>query len=112
MLITSPVNPQLKFARRVREGKEPNAIFVEGERFGSIDAGPEAEQRASVRRVQTGLAELAYSPGEISGEMTSQTREAIVAFQHDRKLPETGQVSDGLLTELAKMSGQSELTTP
>jgi TrmH family RNA methyltransferase len=33
MLITSPVNPQLKFARRVREGKEPNAIFVEGERL-------------------------------------------------------------------------------
>lgn len=33
MLITSPVNPQLKFARRVREGKEPDAIFVEGERL-------------------------------------------------------------------------------
>lgn len=33
MLITSPVNPQLKFARRVREGKEPQAIFVEGERL-------------------------------------------------------------------------------
>lgn len=33
MLITSPVNPQLKFARRVREGKEPAAIFVEGERL-------------------------------------------------------------------------------
>ena len=33
MLITSPVNPQLKFARRVREGKEPTAMFVEGERL-------------------------------------------------------------------------------
>ncbi len=33
MLITSPVNPQLKFARRVREGKESEAIFVEGERL-------------------------------------------------------------------------------
>lgn len=33
MLITSPVNPQLKFARRVREGKEADAIFVEGERL-------------------------------------------------------------------------------
>jgi RNA methyltransferase, TrmH family len=33
MLITSPVNPQLKFARRVREGKEPASIFVEGERL-------------------------------------------------------------------------------
>lgn len=33
MLITSPVNPQLKYARRVREGKESDAIFVEGERL-------------------------------------------------------------------------------
>ena len=33
MVISSPVNPQLKFARRVREGKEPEAIFIEGERL-------------------------------------------------------------------------------
>ncbi|MBS1812740.1 MAG: RNA methyltransferase [Acidobacteria bacterium] len=33
MIISSPVNPQLKFARRVREGKEPASIFVEGERL-------------------------------------------------------------------------------
>lgn len=33
MLITSPVNPQLKHARQVRDGHEPEAIFVEGERL-------------------------------------------------------------------------------
>ncbi len=33
MVISSPVNPQLKFARRVREGKEPEALFIEGERL-------------------------------------------------------------------------------
>src|SRR5438105_3558109 len=33
MLITSPVNPQLKHARQVRDGHEPDAIFVEGERL-------------------------------------------------------------------------------
>lgn len=102
---------------------EPSADLIEHIRYtrevaeaslftGSVDVGPEVEQRASIRRVQTGLAELAYSPGEISGEMTSQTREAIVAFQHDRKLPETGEISDDLLAELAKTSGQSELITP
>ena len=41
--------------------------------------------------------------------MTRQTRNAILAFQRDRQLPETGEISDGLLAELAKMSGQSEL---
>lgn len=33
MLITSPVNQQLKHARQVRDGHEPDAIFVEGERL-------------------------------------------------------------------------------
>lgn len=41
MIITSPVNPNLKFARRVREGKEPESIFVEGYRLCSecLDSG-------------------------------------------------------------------------
>ena len=60
--------------------------------------------------MQTGLAELAYSPGEINGELTRQTRKAIIAFQQDRKLPETGEITDDLVAELGKMSGQSELT--
>ncbi len=33
MLITSPANERLKHARRVREGREPDLIFVEGERL-------------------------------------------------------------------------------
>lgn len=33
MVITSPANERLKHARRVREGREPDLIFVEGERL-------------------------------------------------------------------------------
>ena len=33
MLITSPANERLKHARRVRDGREDNLIFVEGERL-------------------------------------------------------------------------------
>lgn len=33
MLITSPANERLKHARRVRDGREPGLIFVEGERL-------------------------------------------------------------------------------
>jgi TrmH family RNA methyltransferase len=33
MLITSPANERLKYARRVRDGREPGLIFVEGERL-------------------------------------------------------------------------------
>ena len=89
----------IRFTREVAEA----SLFT-----GSVDTGADAEQRASVRRVQTGLAELAYSPGEISGELSAETRAAILAFQRDRKLPETGLISDELLAELAKMSGQTD----
>jgi TrmH family RNA methyltransferase len=33
MVITSPSNERLKHARRVRDGREPGLIFVEGERL-------------------------------------------------------------------------------
>lgn len=33
MLLTSPANERLKHARRVRDGREPELIFVEGERL-------------------------------------------------------------------------------
>lgn len=92
----------IRFTREVAEA----SLFT-----GSVEASPDAELRAAVRRVQTGLAELAYSPGEINGELTSQTRDAIRAFERDRNLPQTGEISDALLAELSKMSGQSELAT-
>ena len=76
---------------------------------GSIKPDADAEGRARVRRVQTGLAELAYSPGEINGELSGATRKAIVAFQRDRRLPETGEITDEQIDELGKMTGQSEL---
>jgi peptidoglycan hydrolase-like protein with peptidoglycan-binding domain len=90
----------IRFTREVAEA----SLFT-----GTVDAAPDAEARANVRRVQTGLAELAYGPGEINGELTEATRRAIRAFQHDRNMPETGEITPELLTELAKLSGQSEL---
>jgi peptidoglycan hydrolase-like protein with peptidoglycan-binding domain len=99
---SSELADHIRFTREVAEA----SLFT-----GSIEVSPEAETRARVRRVQTGLAELAYSPGEINGEMTRQTRDAILAFQRDRNLPQTGEINDALVAELSKMSGQSELAT-
>ena len=92
----------IRFTRQVAEA----SLFT-----GTVEPSPDAEQRASVRRVQTGLAELAYSPGAVTGEMNDETRAAIRAFQRDRNMPETGEVSDQLIAELSKMSGQSDLAT-
>lgn len=92
----------IRFTREIAEA----SLFT-----GTIEPAPDAEARARVRRVQTGLAELAYSPGEINGELTGKTQSAIKAFQRDRQMPETGEITDSLLAELAKMSGQSEMVT-
>jgi peptidoglycan hydrolase-like protein with peptidoglycan-binding domain len=105
--VTGEATPELaEHIRYTREVAEA-ALFT-----GSVDASPDplADQRAAIRRVQTGLAELAYSPGPISGEMNGETEQAIRQFEHDRGLAETGQISDALMTELAKLSGQSGMT--
>jgi TrmH family RNA methyltransferase len=57
MIITSPANEKLKYARRVREGREPGWMFLEGDRLieAYLDAGgvggvafypPEPSERA------------------------------------------------------------------
>jgi hypothetical protein len=99
---TTDLAEHIRFTREVSEA----SLFT-----GTVAAAPDAEQRAAIRRVQTGLAELAYTPGEINGELTRETRDAIMAFQRDHKMPETGEVSDELIAELGKVSGQSETAT-
>jgi peptidoglycan hydrolase-like protein with peptidoglycan-binding domain len=100
---TSGLAEHIRYTREVAEA----SLFT-----GSIDPDPAAEARAMILRVQTGLSELAYNPGGVDGQLTEQTRSAIREFQRDRKMDETGEVSGELLTELAKMSGQSEMVTP
>jgi peptidoglycan hydrolase-like protein with peptidoglycan-binding domain len=65
---------------------------------------------AALRQVQTGLAELGYAPGEITGDLTSATIQAIIQFEKDRGLPRKGNVSSALLEEISKMSGDSAIS--
>ena len=103
MAITGEPSPGL--AEHIRFTRE----VAEASLFTGSAGTDEAEARARIRRVQTGLAELAYVPGEITGELTGQTAQAIRQFEHDRGMAQTGEVSEELLAELAKMSGQSEI---
>lgn len=96
---TTDLAEHIRFTREVSEA----SLFT-----GTVATAPDAEQRAAIRRVQTGLADLAYSPGAINGELTSETRNAIIAFQRDHQLPETGEVSDQLIAELAKVSSPTD----
>lgn len=62
---------------------------------------------ANVKAVQQVLADLGYSPGPVDGAMGDATARAISAFQHDRKIPETGRITPELLGELERITGRS-----
>lgn len=73
---------------------------------GSVEPAPDAEQRARLRRVQTALSDLAYLQDGVTGEMNGATQSAIRQFEHDHGMPETGIVTDALLAEISRVSGQ------
>jgi len=62
-----------------------------------------------IMQAQTGLSELGYLQTPPNGALGRETREAIRSFEHDRGLPETGEISPALLTELGKTSGITRL---
>ncbi len=58
-----------------------------------------------VAAVQRTLTEYGYGQLKPTGTVGTDTQAAIARFEHDRKLPVTGQVSDRLVRELAAMIG-------
>jgi peptidoglycan hydrolase-like protein with peptidoglycan-binding domain len=100
---SSDLAEHIRFTRQVAEA----SLFT-----GSIAAAPDAEVRAAIRRVQTGLEELGFSPGEINGELTRQTRDAIMAFQRAHKMPETGEIDNALVAELGRAAAEAGPATP
>ena len=89
----------LRYTQQVAAASEFTASVAE------LEKSP--GEAAALRQVQTGLAELGYAPGEITGDMTSATIQAIIQFEMDRGLPKNGAVSPELLAEISKMSGDS-----
>jgi peptidoglycan hydrolase-like protein with peptidoglycan-binding domain len=61
---------------------------------------------SNVKAVQKVLADLGYAPGPVDGTLGGATARAISAFQHDRKMPETGRISPELLGELKRVTGR------
>ncbi len=64
------------------------------------------DDAVTVMAVQQILADLGYDPGPADGAMGDTTASAISAFQHDRNVPETGQITPELLDELKRVTGR------
>jgi len=62
--------------------------------YGATDGSPVASTQAR-------LAEFGYYHGEIDGVFGPETRRALLRYQHDQGLPQTGYVSDNTLRTLA-----------
>ena len=65
-----------------------------------------AKDASNVKAVQQVLADLGYAPGPVDGALGGATARAISAFQHDRKMPETGRITPELLRELKRVTGR------
>ncbi len=102
---TQQLLDKIRFNRRVAEVAAAPAP--------SIEPTPKEKEPVSkdVQLVQSGLAELGYSPGPVDGVLGEQTRQAIRKFEQDRRLVETGQISPRLLRELRKITGVSVLSS-
>ncbi len=59
-----------------------------------------------MKAVQQTLADLGYAPGAVDGAMGAATTHAITAFQHDRKIRETGRISPELMRALKRVIGR------
>lgn len=59
----------------------------------------------TVLLVKKRLADLGYTPGRLSGDLTPEMKNAIERFQRDRNLTVTGVIDDRLLSEIAAVTG-------
>jgi peptidoglycan hydrolase-like protein with peptidoglycan-binding domain len=65
-----------------------------------------SKEGLKVKAVQKVLADLGYAPGPVDGAMGEATKRAIIAFQRDRKIAESGRITPALLTELKRVTGR------
>lgn len=91
-------------ARRTAAAFQPRPINAEANglyRDLPWDQTPLADS-ATIYRAQGFLAALGYSPGPVDGVIGGQTHDAIMAFEADQGLPQTGRIDAGLLARLER----------
>jgi peptidoglycan hydrolase-like protein with peptidoglycan-binding domain len=100
-LATPELVEHIRYTRRISEAVNMTDSFpVPARRLAPLKAAD------TVTRVQVGLAELGYEPGQINGQLGQQTRNAILRFERDRGIAPTGDISRTLIVELDKMSAR------
>jgi peptidoglycan hydrolase-like protein with peptidoglycan-binding domain len=73
---------------------------------GSVKESAPGNKGSKVKAVQKILADLGYAPGPLDGTMGKGTKRAILVFQKDRKIAQTGRITPELLAELKRVTGR------
>lgn len=101
-----------EYLRRYPNGAYASAAREEIERFEEAarqgndrQAAAQTEQRMNLsvstrRTIEQRLATLDYNPGQVDGRFTDQTRNALLRYQQDRRLPATGYMNDATMVRI------------
>lgn len=101
-LLTAPMRPRAA-AVPARPAPAPRAAAAATPVITGSTAGSDARLMAT----QKALAKIGYGPVSVDGKMGTETRNAIKAFERDRNLPETGELSAPMLRALQSLTGAS-----
>ena len=101
----------LEFTQKVAEiyvNPDLAALYGASETAGTAaDGGAAAPAGGNlVARIQTDLQELGYDPGNVDGELTTQTVIAISQFQAEKGFEVTGEATEALASALAEALGR------
>lgn len=98
--------PSDELLRQILLGDSLESAAVTGSLAASDSIETQAAESATVKGLQQVLADLGYAPGPIDGAWGENTSRAIAAFQRDRNIAETGQITPELLGEIRQVSGR------
>lgn len=73
----------------------------------AVKVPPATKSEGMIKDIQQVLADLGYTPGPIDGAAGSETRKAISAFEKDRGLKPSGEISPKLLSEMKRITGRT-----
>jgi peptidoglycan hydrolase-like protein with peptidoglycan-binding domain len=113
--------PAAKALQRPGDGTKRIAVVKPNSAKADImpDALPEDAGGDTIRAIQRELALRGFGPVASDGVMRPVTRAAIMAYEHDNRLPLTGEATEALLTRLVigvsattEVSGSREVRSP
>jgi peptidoglycan hydrolase-like protein with peptidoglycan-binding domain len=98
--------PSDELLRQILLGDSVAPAAATGSLAASDSIAANAEENATVKRVQQILADLGYAPGPIDGAWGANTASAVSAFQSDRGIAQTGKITPELLNEFQRVTGR------